>query len=139
MRPLTITRWAAAGKARSMSSSESERRLLLQCNLGVKPYAVNQRTHEIGVRMALGAGRGDVLWLVLREGMRLTAIGSAIGLLIATSVGFGLSHVLYGVEPVDAGVIAGITLLLLAVAALACYLPVRRATRVDPIVALGYE
>ncbi len=105
----------------------------------VVSYAVNQRTHEIGVRMALGAGRGDVLWLVLREGMRLTMIGSAIGLLIALSVGFGLSHVLYGVEPVNAGVIAGITLLLLAVAALACYLPARRATRVDPIVALRYE
>ena len=83
----------------------------------VVSYAVNQRTHEIGVRMALGARRGDVLWLVLREGMRLTADRAPIGLLIALSVGFGLSHVLYGVEPVNAGVIAGITALLLAVAA----------------------
>ncbi len=105
----------------------------------VVSYAVNQRTHEIGVRMALGARRADVLWLVLREGMRLTIAGCVAGLLIALGVSFGLSHILYGVEAVNAGVIAGITGLLLAVSALACYLPARRATRVDPMVALRYE
>lgn len=105
----------------------------------VVSYAVNQRTHEIGVRMALGARRADVLRLVLKEGMRLTVVGSVLGLLIALGVGFGLSHVLYGIKPVNTGVIAGITALLLAVSALACYLPARRATRVDPLVALRYE
>ena len=102
----------------------------------VVSYSVRQRTHEIGVRMALGADRPTCMRLVVREGMRLTLIGVALGLAGALVVGFGLSHVLYGVRPVDAGVIAGVTALLVAVAALACYLPARRATRVDPMVAL---
>jgi predicted permease len=105
----------------------------------VVSYAVGQRTHEIGVRMALGARRSDVLRLVLREGMRLTVVGSAVGVLVALGVAFGLSRLLYGVEAVQPAVIGGITALLLAVSALACYLPARRATRVDPMVALRYE
>jgi predicted permease len=115
---------------------------LLMAVLGlyaVVSYAVNQRTREIGVRMALGARQSDVLRLVVREGMRLTAIGAAIGLLVALAAGFGLSHLLYGVDAVDPRVIIGVTGLLLGVSALACYLPARRATRVDPLVSLRYE
>jgi predicted permease len=102
----------------------------------VVSYAVTRRTREIGVRMALGADRTDVLRLVVREGLRLTAIGIVIGLLLSLGVGAVLSRVLYGVQAVDASVFAGVTVLLLGVSALACYLPARRATRVDPLVAL---
>ena len=105
----------------------------------VVSYAVTRRTREIGVRMALGAERTDVLRLVVREGMRLSVIGIAIRLLIALGVGVVLTRVLYGVRPVDATVFGGVTALLLGVSALACYLPARRATRVDPLVALRYE
>ncbi len=105
----------------------------------VVSLAVAQRTHEIGVRMALGAHASDVLRLVLRESMRLTIVGVVTGLLVASGIGFGLSRVLYGLAPVDAGVLVGVTTLLLGVAGLACYLPARRATLVDPLVALRYE
>jgi predicted permease len=105
----------------------------------VVSYTVTRRIREIGVRMALGAQPGDVVRLVLREGMRLSLVGIAIGLLIAFGVGFVLSRVLYRVTPVDAGVFAGVTVLVLVVSALACYVPARRATRVDPLIALRYE
>ncbi len=105
----------------------------------VVSYAVARRTREIGVRMALGAERTDVLRLVVREGMWLSAIGIAIGLLIAIGVGVVLSSALYGVATVDAPVFGATTALLLVVSALACYVPARRATRIDPLVALRYE
>ncbi len=105
----------------------------------VVSYAASQRVHEIGVRMALGARRSDVLRLVVRKGMRLAVVGVVAGLLLAAAVGFALSHVLYGVEPFAAGVLAPVTALLVMVAALACYLPARRATRVDPVIALRCE
>jgi predicted permease len=105
----------------------------------VVSYAVARRTHEIGVRVALGAGQGDVVRLVVREGLRLTITGVVIGLAVSVGLGALLSRVLYGVKPVDAGVFAGVTALLLSVSALACYLPARRATRVDPMVALRAE
>jgi predicted permease len=105
----------------------------------VVSYAANQQVHEIGVRMALGARPRDVLRLVVRSGMRLTLIGVALGLFGAVGVGFGLSHVLYGLRPVDPRVLVPVTALLVAVAGLACYLPARRATRVDPMVVLRCE
>jgi putative ABC transport system permease protein len=105
----------------------------------VVSYSTIQRTHEIGVRMALGARRADVLRLVVREGMRLTLVGVAVGLVVATGLGFVLSKILYAIQPASLGVYAGVTALLLGVTALACYLPARRATRIDPMVALRYE
>jgi len=102
----------------------------------VVSYAVTRQTREIGLRMALGAQRSDVVRLVVREGMRLSLIGVAIGLLVAFGVGVVLSAVLYGVTPAEIGVFGGVTALLLVVSALACYVPARRATRVDPMVAL---
>jgi len=105
----------------------------------VVSYGVAQRTREIGVRMALGANRADVLLLVIREGMRLTIIGVVLGLVGSLGLGFVLSKVLYGLSAMDPRVYVGVTALLLAVSAIACYLPARGATRVDPIVALRAE
>ena len=105
----------------------------------VVSYTVARRTREIGVRMALGAARGDVLRLVVSEGMRLSLLGLGIGLVLATGVGLGLSRVLYGVVPMDLPVFGSVTAILLIVSGLACYLPARRAIRVDPLVALRYE
>jgi predicted permease len=102
----------------------------------VVSYAVTRRTREIGVRMALGADRTDVMRLVVREGMRLTVIGVVIGLLVSVALGAALSRVLYGVSAMDAGVYGVVTVVLLGVSALACYLPARRATQVDPLIAL---
>jgi hypothetical protein len=105
----------------------------------VVSYAVTRRTREIGVRMALGAASGDVLRLVVREGMWLSTVGIALGLALALALGFILSRVLYGVAAMDTTVIGGVTAVLAGVSAVACYVPARRATRVQPIDALRAE
>ena len=106
---------------------------------GVLTYAVSQRTQEIGIRMALGAQRGDVLGMVLRQGMALVALGLIAGLTGAMTFGRLLRSLLFNVSPTDPLTFAAMTALLLAVALLACYIPARRATRVDPMEALRHE
>jgi putative ABC transport system permease protein len=106
---------------------------------GVMSYAVSQRTREIGIRMALGAGRGEVLGLIAGQGMAFTVAGVAVGLAGAFALTRYLESLLFGVSPFDPPTVAAVTLLLAAVAALASYIPAHRATRVDPVVALRYE
>jgi putative ABC transport system permease protein len=106
---------------------------------GVMAYTVTQRTHEIGIRMALGARPRDVLRHVVGHGTRLLLLGLAIGLAASLAVTRALSGMLYGVQPTDAPTFVLVTLTLSAVALLACYLPARRAMKVDPLVALRYE
>ena len=106
---------------------------------GVIEYSTMRRTAEIGVRMALGAHRRDMMAMVLREALRLTAIGVVIGLALAPAVGRVVSSMLYGVSAADPLTILGASVLMFVAAALAAFLPARRAMRVDPIVALRYE
>lgn len=106
---------------------------------GVMSYAVAQRTHEIGVRVALGAERHDVMRLVLRRCLTLTAVGIGVGIVLSIPVSILLARQLYGVGAVDPATFIGVPIVLLVVAMLAGYLPARRATRVDPVVALRYE
>lgn len=106
---------------------------------GVISYLVGQRTQEIGIRLALGAKRTDVLRLVLGEGMKMAAVGLFIGLLAALGLTRVMAGLLFGVSATDPLTFAAVALLLMLVALAACYIPARRAMRVDPIVALRYE
>jgi putative ABC transport system permease protein len=106
---------------------------------GVMSYAVTRRTQEIGVRMALGASRGNVLLLVLRQGMPLILAGIVMGLAVALGLTRLISTLLYGVTPTDAFTFGSVSALLVLVALFACWLPARRASRVDPIHALRHE
>jgi ABC-type antimicrobial peptide transport system permease subunit len=106
---------------------------------GVIAYSVSRRTHEIGIRMALGATTPDVLRLVFGQGARLVGLGLALGLAGAMVAGRGLESLLYRTSAYDPFVLAAVTLVFTAIAALACWLPARRATRVDPNVALRAE
>ena len=102
-------------------------------------YSVTQRTQEVGVRMALGARPGDVIRLILKQGLALTLIGVAAGVLGALAAARAMSGLLYGVTATDPATFVAISLLLAIVAMLACYLPARRAARVEPMAALRSE
>jgi putative ABC transport system permease protein len=106
---------------------------------GVISYAVAQRTHEIGVRMALGAQPRDVLALVVRQGMALTFAGLLLGIVGGLAVTRVMNDLLFGVTTTDAVTFMSVAGLLVVVAFLACYVPARRATKVDPLIALRYE
>ena len=106
---------------------------------GLVSYSVAQRTREIGIRMALGAKRNDVLRLVLGEGFKLTIIGVVLGLVGAFAATKVLRNLLFEVKPTDPFTFIAVSLSLLVVALLACYIPARRATKVDPLEAIRYE
>ena len=106
---------------------------------GVISFVVSERAHEFGIRRALGAHDGDILLMVLRQGLRLAITGAAVGILGALVVSRLMAGLLYGVSATDPLTFAGVTILLALVAVAACYVPARRAMRVDPMMALRYE
>ncbi len=106
---------------------------------GVMSYSATQRTQEMGIRMALGAGRLGILTLVVGQGLKLAGIGVAVGIVGSIGLTRFLSESLFGVTATDPLTFALVVPILLAVAAAACFMPARRASRVDPVVALHYE
>jgi len=106
---------------------------------GVMAYAVSQRTRELGIRLALGAQPGLVIWMVMREVLLLLAIGLAVGIPAALAMGRFVSSQLYGIQPNDPSMAVGTVVLLSVVSAAAGLIPAHRASRIDPILALRYE
>jgi putative ABC transport system permease protein len=106
---------------------------------GTISYLVSERTQEIGIRLALGARRGDISRMVLRQGLRMAIAGTAVGLVGSLIVSRLMAGLLYGVRPTDPATFVGVAIFLVGIALLACYLPARRAMRVDPMIALRYE
>jgi putative ABC transport system permease protein len=106
---------------------------------GVMNYSATQRTHEVGIRMALGATRGDIMRMVVGNGMLLTVIGIVIGVLASWGLTRVMSNLLFGITATDLPTYVGVSAVLGAVALIANYIPARRATRVNPIIALRYE
>lgn len=106
---------------------------------GVMAYSVSQRTHEMAIRMALGAQQADVLRMVLWQGLLLALAGGSLGLIGALASGRLISSYLYQVRPTDPITLVSVIALLSVISLLACYIPARRATKVDPMVALRYE
>jgi putative ABC transport system permease protein len=106
---------------------------------GVIAYIVSEQTHEIGIRLALGAQKRNILSAVLRQGLQLAITGAVVGIVGAMIVARLMAGLLYGVRPTDPLTFGAVALLLIAVALFACYLPARRALRVDPMVALRHE
>jgi putative ABC transport system permease protein len=106
---------------------------------GVMSFAVSQRTRELGIRMALGARAVDVFRIVLRQGFGLIACGVVLGLAVSLAVTRLLASFLYGIRATDPITFAAIPIILAIVAGIACYIPARRATKVDPLIALKYE
>jgi putative ABC transport system permease protein len=115
---------------------------LLLAGLGIYgtiSYLVSERTHEIGIRLALGAKRGEIMRMILRQGLALALVGAALGLISALLVSHLMAGLLFGVTPTDPLTFVGVTLVLTAVALAASYIPALRAMRVNPLVALRYE
>ena len=106
---------------------------------GVISYSVSHRTHEIGIRMALGAKARDVMWLVVRQGMACALIGIAVGLMAAYGLTRLMKTLLFNVTATDPTTFVAISCLLIGIALLAAWLPARRATKVDPLIALRHE
>jgi putative ABC transport system permease protein len=106
---------------------------------GVISYSVSQTIREIGVRMALGAQKSDVLWLVISHGMTLTVAGITLGLIGSYGLTRLMRTLLFEVKPTDAMTFVAVSIALIAIALIACYIPARRATKIDPLVALRYE
>ena len=148
--PAYDVRTLEQGIADNMSGVESSARMMIVFAVvalilaaagifAVMAFAVSKRTHEIGVRMALGAQRSDVLLLVISSALKMAAVGLAIGLCVVGLIAHVLSSVLFGVVQVDPSIFALLTSVLAAVALVAAYVPARWATKVDPIQALRYE
>ena len=106
---------------------------------GVQAYSVSQRTNEIGLRMALGAQSRDVLKLIMKQGMRLAVVGMVIGLIASFALTRVIKSLLFNVSATDVLTFIVVSLVFTSVALLACWIPARRATKVDPLVALRYE